>query len=271
MKKLAKLSIIALAVSALAACNKEAKVEETAAKPAAEAATQTASTFKTEVEKQSYSIGASFGRYLKENLDQSKTVGVEVNHELVLQGLQEGLKDESKLTEDEIKESLQAYDQLMRQKHEEMAKKDAEEAVKVGETFIAENLKREGVTKTESGLVYEVITAVEGDKPKATDTVKVHYRGTLIDGTEFDSSYSRNEPAVFPLNRVIPGWTEGVQLMSVGSKYKFIIPAELAYGDRQTGSIPANSTLVFEVELISIEDAASEDNAAHAGGDGHKH
>ena len=114
---------------------------------------------------------------------------------MVLQGLQEGLKDKSKLSEDEIKEALQAYDQLMRQKHEEVAKKEAEEAIKVGQDFVAENLN--GVKKTESGLVYEVITAADGDKPKATDTVKVHYRGTLIDGTEFDSSYSRNEPAVF--------------------------------------------------------------------------
>ncbi|MEF1308336.1 FKBP-type peptidyl-prolyl cis-trans isomerase, partial [Vibrio owensii] len=118
--------------------------------------------------------------------------------------------------------------------------------------------KQEGVVKTDSGLLYQVETPAEGEKPKDTDTVQVHYKGTLIDGTQFDSSYDRGEPATFPLNRVIPGWTEGVQLMPVGSKFKFVIPPELAYGDQDTPSIPANSTLVFEVELLKIEN----DNAA---------
>ena len=116
-----------------------------------------------------------------------------------------------------------------------------------------ENAKKEGVTVTESGLQYEVLSEGDGEKPVATDVVKVHYKGTLLDGTEFDSSYARNEPTTFPLNRVIAGWTEGLQLMSVGSKYKFTIPSELAYGDRDLGKIPANSTLVFEVELLEIQ------------------
>ena len=106
-----------------------------------------------------------------------------------------------------------------------------------------------------------MITEGEGEKPVATDVVKVHYKGTLLDGTEFDSSYSRNEPTTFPLNRVIPGWTEGLQLMPVGSKYKFTIPSELAYGERDLGKIPANSTLVFEVELLEIQ---SDDKAVPA-------
>ncbi len=132
------------------------------------------------------------------------------------------------------------------------------EAKKAGDDFRAEFEKQEGVVKTESGLLYKVETPAEGEKPKDTDTVQVHYKGTLIDGTQFDSSYDRGEPATFPLNRVIPGWTEGVQLMPVGSKFKFVIPPELAYGDQDTPSIPANSTLVFEVELLKIEN----DNAA---------
>ncbi len=123
-----------------------------------------------------------------------------------------------------------------------------------GEKFLAENAKREGVKVTASGLQYEVLEATIGQKPKATDSVKVHYEGTLIDGTVFDSSYRRGEPISFPLNGVIKGWTEGVQLMSVGSKYKFFIPYQLAYGEQGAGaSIPPYAALIFTVELLGIE------------------
>ena len=123
-----------------------------------------------------------------------------------------------------------------------------------GEKFLAENAKREGVKVTASGLQYEVLEATLGQKPKATDTVKVHYEGTLIDGTVFDSSYKRGESISFPLNGVIKGWTEGLQLMSVGSKYKFFIPYQLAYGERGAGgSIPPYAALIFTVELLGIE------------------
>ena len=123
-----------------------------------------------------------------------------------------------------------------------------------GEKFLAENAKREGVKVTESGLQYEVLEATIGQKPKATDTVRVHYEGTLIDGTVFDSSYKRGESIAFPLNGVIKGWTEGLQLMSVGSKFKFFIPYQLAYGERGAGaSIPPYAALIFTVELLGIE------------------
>ena len=122
-----------------------------------------------------------------------------------------------------------------------------------GQKFLAENKLKEGVQVTDSGLQYKVLTMGDGAKPAATDTVKVHYRGTLLDGTEFDSSYARNEPISYGLNRVIPGWTEGVQLMTVGSKFMFYIAPELAYGEGGGGPIPPNSTLIFEVELLDIE------------------
>jgi FKBP-type peptidyl-prolyl cis-trans isomerase len=122
-----------------------------------------------------------------------------------------------------------------------------------GEKFLLENRTREGVIVTESGLQYEVLTMGDGAKPAATDTVTVHYQGTLLDGTEFDSSYSRNQPATFQLDKVIPGWTEGVQLMPVGSKFKFYIPSDLAYGPSGGGPIGPNATLIFEVELLGVE------------------
>ena len=123
-----------------------------------------------------------------------------------------------------------------------------------GEAFLAENAKREGVKTTESGLQYEVLEATIGQKPKATDTVRVHYEGTLIDGTVFDSSYKRGESISFPLNGVIKGWTEGLQLMAVGSKYKFFIPYQLAYGEHGAGaSSPPYAALIFTVELLGIE------------------
>ena len=151
--------------------------------------------------------------------------------------------------------ALEALDKRVAETMQAQAAEKSAEVKKAGDEFRAEFAKTEGVKQTESGLLYQVMTAGEGASPKDTDTVQVHYKGTLTDGTQFDSSYDRGEPATFPLNRVIPGWTEGVQLMQVGSKYKFVIPPELAYGEQDTPTIPANSTLVFEVELLSIDNA----------------
>lgn len=127
------------------------------------------------------------------------------------------------------------------------------EAYILGTAFLTENAQKPGVMVTASGLQYEVLLEGSGEKPLSTDTVMVHYRGTFIDGREFDSSYSRGEPTSFGVNQVIPGWTEGLQLMGTGAKYRFYIPSELAYGERATGPIEANSTLIFDVELIDIE------------------
>jgi FKBP-type peptidyl-prolyl cis-trans isomerase FkpA len=241
MKKTIRLSLIAASVLALTACNQEAKKE------------QAEVTLDTVEQQQAYGIGASVGNFLNKDLADKSEIGIELDQALLIRGFEDALAGNAKIDEEKIREVLTALDTSVRTKQEEKAKVESEKSKAAGVQYLADNAKKEGVTVTESGLQYEVLS--EGEKPAATDVVKVHYKGTLLDGTEFDSSYARNEPTTFPLNRVIAGWTEGLQLMPVGSKYKFTIPSELAYGDRDLGKIPANSTLVFEVELLEIQNA----------------
>jgi len=151
-----------------------------------------------------------------------------------------------------------SLDKQMKTKQEEMIAKESEAAIAEGQNFLAENAKKEGVQVTASGIQYEILVDADGEKPLGTDTVKVHYVGTFLNGEEFDNSATNRdgEPVVFPLNRVIRGWTEGVQLMSVGAKYKFTIPSDLAYGPNgKPPSIPGNSVLQFEIELLEIQKA----------------
>jgi FKBP-type peptidyl-prolyl cis-trans isomerase FklB len=163
-----------------------------------------------------------------------------------------GIKDVLEKNQPQI--SYQEAQQVLGKFFSELEEKIAGEAKAAGEAFLAENAKREGVKVTESGLQYEVLEATIGQKPKATDKVRVHYEGTLIDGTVFDSSYKRGESITFGLNQVIKGWTEGLQLMSIGSKYKLYLPYQLAYGERGAGAnIPPYAALIFTVELLGIE------------------
>lgn len=194
----------------------------------------------TEDDQFSYGLGMVIGeRVLKQY--------GEVNYEILLAGMQAQHQDGDTLM------TLEEAGNAINARMEAMFAEQTAANRKRGEDYRSENAGKEGVTVTESGLQYSVITPAEGPSPQATDQVTVHYRGTLIDGTEFDSSYSRGEPTSFALNQVIPGWTEGVQLMNVGSKYRFVIPPELAYGERGAGgSIGPYETLIFEVELISI-------------------
>ncbi|MBR1472726.1 MAG: FKBP-type peptidyl-prolyl cis-trans isomerase [Paludibacteraceae bacterium] len=194
------------------------------------------------MDKISYALGLSMGQNLMSS-------GVE---SLNYQDLAAGIEDV--LTKQQPKISYQEAQQVLNQFFQELETKVAGAAKAEGEKFLAENAKREGVKVTASGLQYEILEPSLGQKPKATDTVRVHYEGTLIDGTVFDSSYRRGESITFPLNGVIAGWTEGRQLMSIGSKYKFFIPYNLAYGERGAGqSIPPYAALIFTVELLGIE------------------
>lgn len=207
-------------------------------------------TLETDIQKVSYLIGRNIGEGMKSD-------GIDIDHELLYSGLKETLNGtESKISAEDGQAVMMKFQQEMQAKQQELESAAAAEASAAGKAFLVENKKREEVTETESGLQYEVLTAAEGDKPAATDTVKVHYHGTLLDGTVFDSSVDRGAPIDFPLNGVIAGWTEGVQLMAVGSKYKFFIPSDLAYGDRGSPpKISPGATLVFEVELLEVTKA----------------
>jgi FKBP-type peptidyl-prolyl cis-trans isomerase FklB len=208
-----------------------------------------------EKERISYAIGMNIGNSIKQ---QSIDIDVEV--------LTKGIKDilaggTTDLDEQQARDAMMEVQNIIRAKREEEMKKRAEENnvlgeknKKDGEAFLAENAKKSGVKTTDSGLQYKVITEGTGAKPKSTDTVTTHYKGTLIDGTEFDSSYKRDQPAEFPVTGVIPGWIEALQLMPVGSKWELYIPSDLAYGERGSGQrIGPNATLIFEIELISIK------------------
>ena len=241
MRLLTKVSLIAAAVISLSACQKEA------AAPAAPV-------LDTDAAKQSYAMGVSVGKYLNSAVEEHKKLGLPLASETMVRGVQDSLAGKAALTEEEVQKVMTALDEQFRAKQAEAAKAKAAETIAKGEAFLTENAKKEGVKVTESGLQYEVITAADGPKPKAEEKVRVKYKGTFIDGAEFDSTDKSNggEPVEFQKNQVIPGWTEGVQLMGVGSKFKFTIPAALGYGDRDVGPIPANSVLQFEVELLGI-------------------
>ena len=200
---------------------------------------------KDQKDKVSYSLGLNIGFNLGRQ-------NISINPDVLTAGIKDAIAGKPQLTTDQVKETMAAFEKDMTEKQKVAGEKNAAEGTK----FLEENKKKEGVKTTARGLQYKSIKEGTGAQPKGNDTVTVNYRGTLINGTEFDSSYKRGQPATFPLNGVIKGWTEGLQLMKAGSKYQLFIPPNLAYGDRAVGpDISANSTLIFDVELIGVKPA----------------
>ncbi|HUU05639.1 MAG TPA: FKBP-type peptidyl-prolyl cis-trans isomerase [Patescibacteria group bacterium] len=244
MKKFHVLALILL-LAGLGACQKAGN--EATAKP-----------LKTEdldnqKKKVSYAIGLDIGQNFK-------TRAMDIDMDILFQGLRDSQKTEKPLlSSEEIQKVMTQFQQDMMKVEQEKRTAQGQGNKTKEDAFLKENAQKPGIKVTASGLQYKVITEGSGPLPKESDTVKVHYRGTLLDGTEFDSSYKRNEPAVFPLKGVIKGWTEALQLMKVGSKYQIYLPSNLAYGEQGAGQIIGpNATLIFDVELIGIEKAAAE-------------
>jgi FKBP-type peptidyl-prolyl cis-trans isomerase FklB len=203
--------------------------------------------YKTTLDQASYGIGINIGENLKAD-------GLEINVEALAQGIKDAIANaKPRLEQAQIAAALQAFQQEMQAKAAAQGKVAGEKNMREGKAFLATNKTKQGVVTLPSGLQYAVLKQGDGPSPKVTDTVRTHYHGTLLDGTVFDSSVERNEPATFPVGRVIRGWTEALQLMNVGSKWRLFVPAELAYGPQGQGPIGPHAVLVFDVELLGIE------------------
>lgn len=246
----------ALMCVSLAACSKadKAKAGEAAGEPAITStevgseAVKGLSGMNNERKQVSYMIGMDIAKSLEE-------INKEIDVSMLSKGLADQMEGKAKISEQQHTQIREAFTKKLQAHAEKVAAELPKKNMEAGAAFLAKNKTAAGVVTTASGLQYQVLRQGSGAKPAATDIVKVSYKGTLLDGKVFDSSYERNEPVEFPLNQVIPGWSEGVGLMAVGSKYKFWIPSELAYGAEGPQGIGPNATLVFEVELLEVKPA----------------
>lgn len=225
----------------------EATAEETAEAPEQSQAQGATDRPESLRDRTSYAFGVNLVAVARRN-------GIDMNEEYLIRGVRDALRGKTlAMTDDEIRGALQEHQKQLAAKRQAEATVLASKNKEEGEAFLAENTKRDGVVTLASGLQYQILEEGSGAVPKDTDRVKVHYRGALLDGKEFDSSYSRGSPATFPVRGLIAGWTEALQLMPVGSKWKLWVPSRLAYGENGQGAIGPNATLVFEVELLGIE------------------
>ncbi|MEP8869692.1 FKBP-type peptidyl-prolyl cis-trans isomerase [Enterobacter hormaechei] len=247
MKSLFKVTLLATTM-AVALNAPLSFAADTAAKPAA--TTDSKAAFKNDDQKSAYALGASLGRYMENSLKEQEKLGIKLDKNQLIAGVQDAFADKSKLSDQEIEQTLQAFEARVK-----------------GKAYRDKFAKEKGVKTSSTGLIYKVEKEGTGDAPKDSDTVVVNYKGTLIDGKEFDNSYTRGEPLSFRLDGVIPGWTEGLKNIKKGGKIKLVIPPDLAYGKTGVPGIPANSTLVFDVELLDIKPAPKADAKTDAPAD----
>ncbi|MCL6407221.1 FKBP-type peptidyl-prolyl cis-trans isomerase [Dickeya dadantii] len=269
MKSLFKVTLLtaamglALSTGVMAAdAAKTTDAAAASAPAAADAAKAAAGKFKSDEEAAAYALGASLGRYMDNSLKEQEKLGIKLDKQQLIQGVQDAFADKSKLSDEEIEKTLQSFEGRVKEAAQAKMQQDAKDNADKGAKFRDAFAKEKGVKKTESGLLYQVEKEGTGAAPKDSDTVVVNYKGTLVDGSEFDNSYKRGEPLSFRLDGVIPGWTEGLKHVKKGGKIKLVIPPALAYGEAGVPGIPANSTLVFEVELLDIKSDADAKGAA---------
>lgn len=255
---------IFLSIFGLAACQpKDASDNgESAQTTSAKAETHSEQTDKplalnTDKAKISYAIGANMAKTLAQVFKKQPELGAEIDKQLISRGFEEALADQSQMDDAAIQQAIQDFQTRMIAKAKEKQQKQAQENLEKGKLYLEDNAKKEGWKVTKSGLQYKVIEPGQGAQPKHGDQVVVHYKGTLIDGTQFDSSYDRQQPAVFGVDQVIPGWTEALLMMKKGAKYQLAIPPALAYGEEGRGPIPPNSVLLFDVELLDVQPGKS--------------
>ncbi|WP_373820287.1 FKBP-type peptidyl-prolyl cis-trans isomerase [Glaesserella sp.] len=206
------------------------------------------------VDDSSYAVGVLMGKNIEGVIESQKDI-FSYNQDRILAGVQDTLKKSGKLTDEDLQKQLKALDTYLQEQEDKILAERSKSTIEAGDKYRAEYEKKSGVKKTASGLLYKIEKAGEGDSPKAEDSVKVHYKGTLPDGTVFDSSYDRGEPIEFQLSQLIPAWVEAIPMLKKGGKMEIVVPPKLGYGDRQAGKIPANSTLVFEIELLDFSPA----------------
>ncbi|NKI75633.1 FKBP-type peptidyl-prolyl cis-trans isomerase [Dickeya sp. CFBP 2040] len=270
MKSLFKVTLLTaamgLALSTGVMAADEAKTTDAAAATSApapaDAAKVAAGKFKSDEEAAAYALGASLGRYMDNSLKEQEKLGIKLDKQQLIQGVQDAFADKSKLSDEEIEKTLQAFEGQVKAAAQAKMQQDAKDNADKGTKYRDAFAKEKGVKKTESGLLYQVEKEGTGAAPKDSDTVVVNYKGTLVDGSEFDNSYKRGEPLSFRLDGVIPGWTEGLKHVKKGGKIKLVIPPALAYGEAGVPGIAPNSTLVFDVELLDIKSGADAKGAA---------
>ncbi|MDT3606549.1 FKBP-type peptidyl-prolyl cis-trans isomerase [Cronobacter dublinensis] len=262
MKSLFKVTLLATTMAV--AFNAHLTFAAPAAQQQNAAPADSKAAFQNDDQKSAYALGASLGRYMENSLKEQEKLGIKLDKNQLIAGVQDAFADKSKLSDQEIEQTLQAFETRVKGAAQAKVEKDATENETKGKAYREKFAKEKGVKTSSTGLLYKVEKEGTGAAPKESDTVVVNYKGTLIDGQEFDNSYKRGEPLSFRLDGVIPGWTEGLKNIKKGGKIKLVIPPELAYGKNGVPGIPANSTLVFDVELLDINPAAKADAAPKA-------